>query len=215
MNSRKPVYLLVILATSILSAAPLAWAQDNAPAQRYQSPYTFKNDISFGALYLRGKSGPNLDDTNYAGWALSTAHYFTPIFAMSADVQGVYGHAPVPSSTGLSDNPFVSQYAYFVGPQIRWRRRPRYSSSARVLVGAATSIFDSDTLGQSPTKFGLYPNETKLAIKVGTNFDLNLSPRVALRIASGTLFERYNGGFDHEFSIGTGLVYRIGKGASR
>lgn len=204
--------LLVALVGIVLASVPVAFAQENPPPPSKPFPYAFKNDVSLGALYFRGKSGPSLDDTNYAGWILSATHYFNPLIGIAADTQGVYGHAPMLSGSALTSDPLVSQYAYFVGPAIRWRMKPRYSSTARVLVGAATSIFDSDTLGQSPANFGLYPNQTKLAMKIGSNFDLNMSPRVALRISTGTVFERYSGGFDREFNISTGFVYRFWDG---
>ena len=176
-----------------------------------RSPYTFRNDVFLGGGYTRAASGTHLDSTNFGGWNISTTHYFSPIWGATLDVQGAYGHAPLKPTSGSSLDPFVYKHIFLAGPQIRWRRRERYSSSIRLLAGVTDSIYDSDTGGVSPATLGLYTNATKLAFKPGGAFDYNLSPRVALRVSTGFLLERQGGSFQSDINLSTGFLFRLGK----
>lgn len=199
---RAGVLLLVVLG---LCAGVAAAQATDVP----KSPYTYHNDVFVGGSYLRTQLGPGLKDTNVAGWNVGATHYFTPHWGFAVDALGDYGHASV---VGLSSaNPSVYKYQFLAGPQIRWSIKKRYSSSIQLFAGAADSHADTGTLGGPPTLFGFYPNATKLAFNPGTTFDYNLSPRVALRVSSGTLLERENGDFQSKFNISTGLLLRIGK----
>lgn len=176
-----------------------------------RTPYSIRNEVYLGGSYLRGASGPNLDSTNSGGWNVMATHYFTPLFGLSADVQGDYGQAPVPSSTQLSSDPFVYQNLFFVGPQIRWRRKAKFASSVRLLAGVVDTVSNTDSGLTAPSAVGLYPNATKLALKPGATFDFNLSQRVALRYAGGLLLEREDGGFQKYLNVSVGIVFRIGE----
>jgi len=201
----------------LLAAANISEAQDTASRSAQTSaPTVYSHPIEafVGGQFARGKLGPDLDDSNLAGWNVSVTDYLTPTIGVTADFQGLYGRAPVTNRLGLANSPFVSQHSYFLGPQLRWRKRERYSMSERILVGATTSSFDSDLDGQSPQAFGMYPNATKLAIKIGGALDINLKPRIALRIAPGTVIQRYNGETKAQFGLSTGLVFRFGKDRS-
>jgi hypothetical protein len=203
------VICLSVLSLGLGVATGSAQSQDATTTD--QSPYNIRNEVFAGGNYFRAANGPSLARTNFGGWNISATRYFTPLLGFTADFQGDYGHAPVSSGLGLSSNPFVYQHAFVLGSQIRWRRKEHFASSFRVLVGAVDAVLDSDTRGSSPTTFGLYPNATKLAMKFGGTFDISLSPRVALRVAPGTLIERFNGAFQRDFGISTGFVFRLGK----
>jgi hypothetical protein len=198
-----------IVSTAILA---LGICQLVAAAQspEVQTPYSIRNKIYLGGTYLRGASGPGLNSTNSAGWNVMATHYITPLLGLSADVQGNYGHAPVPPSAQLSSDPFVYQNLFFVGPQLRWRRKAKFASSVRLLAGVVDTVSDTDTGRIPPSAFGLYPNATKLALKPGAAFDFNLSPRIALRYAGGLLLEREDGGFQKYFNASVGVVFRVG-----
>jgi len=201
----------------LLTAASISEAQVPAPSgAKISIPAIYSRPIEafVGGQFGRGKLGPNLDDSNLAGWNVSVTDYLTPAIGITADFQGLYGRAPVTNRLGLANDPFVSQHSYFLGPQFRWRRHERYSMSERILVGATTSSFDSDLGGLSPQAFGMYPNATKLAIKIGGALDINLKPRMALRIAPATVIQRYNGETKTQFGLSTGLVFRFGKDRS-
>jgi hypothetical protein len=159
--------------------------------------------------YLRTQHGPKIKDANFAGGNVGATHYFTSHWGFVIDGQGNYGHASIVKLP--SANPYVYQCLFLAGPQIRWSIKRRYSSSTQLLAGAADSVWDTKTLGGPPTMFGFYPNATKLAFKLGTTFDYNLSPRLALRVSSGSLLKRKGGDFQSKFNVSTGLLFRIGK----
>ncbi|WP_158822511.1 hypothetical protein [Granulicella sp. S156] len=185
-----------------------------APAQATgatQAYYSYSNEVYLGGNYMRAASGPTLNDTNFGGWNVSATHFVTPFLGVTADFQGDYGHAPISPSAQLANNPFVYQHLFFLGPQIRWHRSERFSSSLRILVGATDTVSNSDTGRIPPSTFGLYPSATTLSLKPGGTFDLNLSPRVALRLAPGVLLERQGGSFQRDFNVSTGIVFRIGR----
>jgi len=173
--------------------------------------YRRSMELYVGGVYLHGRTGANLNQTNYGGWNVSVTDYLRPSFGLTADIQGTYGRSPISGRLGLANDPLVTQHSYFIGPQLRWRKRERFASSYRVLIGGTTSSFDGDLNGQSPQTFGMYPNATKLAVKLGSTLDINLKPSVALRITPSTIFQRYNGETNRQFSISTGLVFRFGR----
>jgi hypothetical protein len=179
-------------------------------AETSKTPYGYGNDVFVGGSYMRAAAGPSLGSTNLGGWNVAVTHYFTPLLGFTADFDGDYGHASLSNSQFVA-NPFVYQHLFLAGPQIRWIRKERFSSSIRLLAGAVDAASNSDVEGISPTSLGLYPNTTKLAFKPGGAFDFNLSPRVALRFSSGALLERQNGDFQRIFNVSTGIVFRIGK----
>lgn len=176
-----------------------------------KSPYTFTNDLFVGGVFTREASGPNLDDTNFGGWNVSGTHYFTPRLGATADVQGFYGHAPIAASRFTSSGPLVSKYVFLAGPQYRWRTRPRYSSSIRMLVGVIDTDADTPSATILPAALELYPNATKFAFKPGLAFDLNITPRMAFRYSGGLLVERQNGDFQRDFNLSVGLLFRLGR----
>lgn len=205
-STRRKLGFVFLICCSFHAADTLAQTGDAV-----RNPYTFRNDVFVGGNYTRAASGQSLDQTNFGGWSASITHYLSPIWGATLDVQGAYGHAPLNSASGASLDPFVSKYIFLAGPQIRWRRRERYSSSIRLLAGVTDSIYDSDTGGASPATVGLYSNATKLAFKPGGVFDYNLSPRIAVRIAPGVLLERQGGSFQRDVNVSTGILFRLGK----
>jgi hypothetical protein len=212
-NGKKPAarqvyrWILISILTCGLGAATMPAAAQDA----VKTPYSFGNEVFVGGNYMRAASGPVLGNTDFGGWNISATHYFTPLLGLTADFQGDYGHAPISPSPLLANNPFVYQHLFFLGPQVRWHRGERFASSLRVLIGATDAVSNSDTESVPPSAFGLYPSATTLAIKPGGTFDVNLSPRVALRLAPGVLLERQGGSFQRDLSISTGFVFRIGK----
>ena len=200
--------------SALICTSLLALFTGTSFAQRpdsIQSPYTFTNDIFVGGVFTRGASGPNLDDTNFGGWNLSGTHYFTPRLGATTDIQGFYGHAPIAPSSFTSSDPLVSKYVFLAGPQYRWRTRPRYSSSIRLLAGVTDTDSDTPSGTVFPATLGLYPNATKFAFKPGLAFDLNITPRMAFRYSGGVLVERQNGDFQRDFNLSVGLLFRLGR----
>jgi hypothetical protein len=183
-----------------------------APEQQPPSTSTYSNEVFAGGTYARANSGPDLNDTNFGGWDLSAAHYLTPFLGATVDVQGLYGHAPIAPSQFISANPLVSKYVFMAGPQLRWRQGyHRFDASLRLLAGVTDTNAQTPSGAVSPNVLGLYPNATKFAFKPGGTFDINLSPRMAIRYSAGVLLERENGDFQRDFDLSAGLVFRFGK----
>jgi hypothetical protein len=183
-----------------------------APEQQPPSASIYSNEVFAGGTYARANSGPDLNSANFGGWNLSAAHYLNPFLGATVDVQGLYGHAPIAPSQFTSTNPLVSKYVFMAGPQLRWRQGyHRFDASLRLLAGVTDTNAQTPSGAVSPNVLGLYPNATKLALKPGGTFDVNLSPRMAIRYSAGILLERENGDFQRDFDLSAGLVFRFGK----
>src|ERR1700678_1137956 len=203
---RKPrtIIALLMMICGFIPVSALAQSPDGN-----LTAYRFSNELFLGGGFTRAAIGPSLNDANFGGWNVSVTHYISPLFGVTLDTQGVYGHTSLitPSSPV---NPLLYQHTFLVGPQIRLRNTEHFSSSLRVLAGV-TDSGSSDTGGLASTALGLYPNATKFALRPSATFDYNLSPRFAIRVAPGVLLERQAGGFQRDFAISTGLVMRFGK----
>jgi hypothetical protein len=175
------------------------------------NPYQFRNEIFAGGNYTRAFTGPGLGSKNFGGWNASGTHYFTPLLGLSVDAMGTYGEAPLDGRAGAIANPAVRKHVFLVGPQFRWRMRPRWAASFRLMGGVVNSSYGSLPGTSGPAGLGLYESATKLAFRPGGNLDFNISPRMALRLSNGPLFERQNGGFRTQFSTSVGLVFRMGQ----
>lgn len=174
------------------------------------SPYSFIDEVFVGGNYTRGFAGPGLAGSNFGGWNVSGTRYFSPLLGFALDAQGMYGHAPLNEPLSSFSDPQVRKHTFMAGPQIRWRRRARWSASIRLMAGVVNTSTGSLPTGQSAPALGLYENATKFAFRPGSTFDFHLSPRVSMRMSNGPIFERQNGGFKGQFSTSVGLVFRMG-----
>jgi hypothetical protein len=204
----RPARVWKILAIAMLFVFLAAMSFAQAPTESYASATA--NELYSGGVYARAKTGPSLNDTNFGGWNISTSHYFTPFLGAAVDVQGMYGHAPVASSTLTASDPLVSKYLYMAGPNFRWHQGRRISGGIRLLAGVSDTNTSTSSGSLSPGELGLFPNATKLALKPGGTFDINLSSRWAIRYAAGVLLEHQNGDFQRDFDLSGGLVFRFG-----
>lgn len=140
--------------------------------------------------------------TTLNGWNSSVTVYKFNRLGFTADVAGQYGSTN--SATYGTIN--VHQHSLMAGPQIRLLSRQRFETSFKALFGAAH--------GHVPLATGYPAGDTAFAALLGSNFDVNLSRRVAFRISPGLFVTRYG----DEFASGTqknlrftaGLVFRLG-----
>jgi len=205
-----PARVWKILGTAVLFVLLPAMSFGQAPTESYP-PTSTANEFYSGGVYARAKTGPGLNDTNFGGWNISSAHYFKSFLGAAVDVQGMYGHAPVATSTITTSDPLVTKYVYMAGPEFRWHQGRRISGGIRLLAGVADTNTSTPEEGFSPGALGLFPNATKLALKPGGTFDINLSSRWAIRYSAGVLLERENADFQRELDLSGGLVFRFGK----
>jgi hypothetical protein len=205
-----PARVWKILGTAVLFVLLPAMSFAQAPTESY-APTSTTNEFYSGGVYARAKSGPGLNDTNFGGWNISSAHYFTSFLGAAVDVQGMYGHAPVATSTPTTSDPLVAKYLYMAGPEFRWHQRRRISGGIRLLAGVSNTNASTPSGAFSPAQLGLFPNATKLALKPGGTFDINLSSRWAIRYSAGVLLERENADFQRGLDLSGGLVFRFGQ----
>jgi hypothetical protein len=207
--SPRPARVWKILATAVLFVLLAAMSFAQAPTESY-APTSTANEFYSGGVYARAKTGPGLNDTNFGGWNISTSHYFTPFLGATVDVQGMYSRAPVAPSAFTSSDFLVTKYLYMTGPEFRWHQGRRISGGIRLLAGVSDTNTSTSSGSLSPGELGLFPNATKLALKPGGTFDINLSSRWAIRYAAGVLLEHQNGDFQRDFDLSGGLVFRFG-----
>jgi hypothetical protein len=208
--SPPPARVRKILVTAVLFVLLAATSFAQAPTESY-APTSTANEFYSGGVYARAKTGPGLNDTKFGGWNISSAHYFTPFLGAAVDVQGMYGHAPVATSTLTTSDSLVSKYLYMAGPEFRWHQGRRIGGGIRLLAGVADTNTSTPEGALSPGALGLFPNATKLALKPGGTFDINLSSRWAIRSSAGVLLERANADFQRDLDLSGGLVFRFGK----
>jgi len=199
-----------ILATAVLFVLFAAMSFAQAPTESY-APTGPANEFYFGGVYARAKIGPGLNDTNFGGWNISSAHYFTSFLGATVDIQGMYGHAPLATSTLTTSDPLVFKYLYMAGPEFRWHQGRRIGGGIRLLAGVADTNASTPEGAFSLGALGLFPNATKLALKPGGTFDINLSSRWAIRYSAGVLLERENAEFQRGLDLSGGLVFRFGQ----
>ena len=126
------------------------------------------------------------------GWSTSVTAYPKSRFGLTADLAGFYG------STGV-EAVNVSQHSFLAGPQIRLFRSTRLETSFKALVGGA--------YGQVPS---YHVRETTFAALFGSNFDVNVSSRVAIRLSPGLYLTQFGSQTQKSFRFSIGPVFRFG-----
>jgi hypothetical protein len=134
--------------------------------------------------YTVGKMKPEneANRTTMNGWNTSVTGYVTPRFGLTADVAGYYGNVTASAATGSSPETVKArQYSFMAGPQFKVLRSRRVETSLRVLAGGA---------------YGYLPNysevnQTVFAALVGSNIDLKMTKRVAMRFSPGMYVTRF------------------------
>ena len=175
-------------------------------------------EIALGGAYLRAAPGANAKTVNLGGFDVSATKFVTRRIGLTANVRGYFGSAdlsgngaPVAVRTGTGiTNPFVSEYTFVAGPQVRIVNRRRLHTGVRALFGAVDGVFDKDLQGLNPASVGLYNNQTTFAGQFGGVLDFDLSQRIALRATPGLLLTHFNGSFQKDFGVGVAAVFRFG-----
>lgn len=179
-------------------------------AQAITEIYGHKYEVYFGGGFQRFLPGKDLQHVNEASWNGGFTDYLTRKLALTGDVRGSYGSAYTYNNPYSIHLPSIYQYTFLAGPQYRVYARPRYSISARVLAGGSYGNFNGDTrtLG---SLLGLYPDGTAFAVNAALPIDLNVTPRVALRLSPDYLLTTFGSTTQHNRGFTAGIVYRFGK----
>lgn len=149
-------------------------------------------EVFGGYTVNRMKLQKELDATTMSGWNTSVTAYPTSRFGITADVAGSYAASHADPDTN------VSQYSFMAGPQFRLFRKERLETSIRALFGAAR--------GRIPEA----GSQTTFAALFGSNFDINLNRKIALRFSPGIYLTQYAGLTQNNFRFSVGPVFRFG-----
>jgi hypothetical protein len=144
------------------------------------------------------------------GWNTSATVYPTHRFGLTADFAGYYGTAQ-PSVSVSPSQPEVSvrQYSFMGGPQFRLIHHRVFDTSFKALFGAARGYL-IDVPANVASAYGTF-DETKVSALFGSNFDINISKRVALRFSPGIYLTQFGPNETQKsFTFSFGPVFRFG-----
>jgi hypothetical protein len=194
-----------------ITPPPNAQLPPSAPLAdvRYDYPWEFYG----GVAYSHFDAGPNvLQGANLGGFDARAIRELNTRWGVGVNVRGYYGTSGVACcNTEDIKGPFVSEHIFAAGPEYRLLRNQHASMMLHAFFGGAYGNFQHALDGLPPQQFGFFSNQFTEAAVVGGSIDLNRSPRLVFRIApDATLTNFGNNGFEEQFAISVGVVYRAG-----
>ena len=184
--------------------------------------YDYPWEIYGGFAYSHFDAGPHLlQGANLGGFDARAVRELSTKWGVGVNVRGYYGTSGVApncgSCTGGGSNggpirgPFVSEHMFVAGPEYRLLSNEHAAMMLHAFVGGAYGDFQSAIGNVNPAYLGLFSNQFTEAAVMGGSIDLNRSPRLVFRIApDATLTNFGNNGFEEQFAISVGIVYRMG-----
>jgi hypothetical protein len=144
----------------------------------------------------------------YNGWTASLTRYVYKFVGVTADFTGHYG-TTTESGDGTA-SAFTSRYSYMFGPAAAFRTKNSGTLFAHALFGGVSNNFGNVPGGAFHSN---NPNYTQFAWAVGGGFDVNATPRLAVRLAQLD-YERVNVYSGAEPAVGgfryaTGIVLKF------
>ncbi len=185
-------------------------------ARQIAETYTHRWEVGGGGGYLRFRSGQNTQKNSEIDFWLNTSYYFNRKLGITGELRGNYGNAKPLEGVSNADNvvayPQISEYPFMAGPTYRVLLHQRYGIGLFALGGTAIGKFDGDTHNFPSTLFGFWPStNARPAFSVGANFDVNLFPNLAFRIAPNYMGTTFGGDLQNNLGVNLGLVYRFGR----
>ena len=154
--------------------------------------------------------------TSMNGWNTSITGYPTSRFGITADFAGFYTTVNSTSDASASSQAVsLRQYSFMAGPQFRLVRTKRFETSFRAIFGGAHGyVPDSSVVPAGIPALTYNPlDQTTFAALFGSNFDFNVSRRVALRFSPGLYLTQYGANETQKnFRFSVGPVFRFGHG---
>ena len=177
--------------------------------------YTHRWEVGGGGGFLRFRSGEATQKNSEIAFWLNTTYYLNPKLGITGEIRGAYGNAKVPNYNqyaNLVGNPKISEYPFLAGPTYRFRNTQRTSIGVFALGGTAIGKFDGDSKGLPASALGFWPStNARPAFSLGANFDANLYPNLAFRVAPAYTGTTFGGSLQNNFGFNMGLVYRFGR----
>jgi hypothetical protein len=207
------LFVLLVLATSLLSSTRLRAQVTATAASSEPSDYGQRWDFYGGAQYSHFNPSPNrgVAAINLLGWNGSATVWFRPVWGIEASARGVYGNIVLPPDSGGPVNPPMSEHLFLFGPSFRLLRTPKYTFGMHVLVGGAYGKFsDGFTDGETPQEFSIYNDKLAFGAAVGAFSDYKLTPRWSVRLITDWQPTHYGFTNQSEFAGSVGIVYKFG-----
>lgn len=185
---------------------------------RYDYPW----EIYGGFAYSHFDAGPNLlQGANLGGFDARVVRELNTRWGIGANVRGYYGTSGAAPNCGSCsgsgpnagpiEGPFVSEHMFLGGPEYRLVRNEHAALMLHAFVGGAYGDFTRGLNGVPPQDVGFFSNQFTTAMAMGGSLDLNRSPRLVFRIAPDATLTDFGGnGFEEQFAISVGVVYRMG-----
>jgi hypothetical protein len=204
------------------STTPQPNPQLPPPAPLADVHYDYHWELYGGPAYSHFDAGPNLlQGANLGGFDVRAVREFSTRWGIGVNGRGYLGTSGVVPNcgdcTGTGPNagpikgPFVSEYMFLAGPEVRALSNQHASMMLHAFVGGAYGDFTSALGGLPPGNFGLFANQMTFGAAIGGSIDLNRSPRWAFRIAPDATLTDFGGnGLVQQFAISVGVVYRAG-----
>jgi hypothetical protein len=170
----------------------------------------------FGGYFVANMKPENtsFNRTTMNGWNTSITGYPTSRLGFTADFTGSYANTQplANASSGSGADISIHQYSYMAGPQFRVIRRDRFETSFKALFGAARGYIPDGSLPAGSAIYGQL-DQTVFAAQFGSNFDVKMSKKVALRFSPGLYLTQFgNDETQKNFRFSVGPVFRFGGG---
>ena len=184
-------------------------------ARQITETYTHRWEVGGGGGYLRFRSGQFTQKNSEITFWTNTTYFLNPKLGITGEIRGAFGNAKVPNLNpfgSLVGSPQISEYPFLAGATYRFRATQKTAISAFALGGTAIGKFDGDSKGIPATTLGFWPSTSaRPAFSAGLNFDLNLYPNLALRVAPSYLGTTYGGTLQNNMGFEMGLLFRFGR----
>jgi len=163
-----------------------------------------------GVTVANMKPEKDYHNLTMSGWNTAFTLYPTYRLGLAADFAGYYGTAQAAPGVSTDQSEFgVRQYSFLAGPQFRLIHKRLFDTSFKALFGAARG-YALDVPGSLSSTHGSF-DETKFTALFGTNFDLNISRKVALRFSPGIYVTQFGPSETQtSFRFSFGPVFRFG-----
>jgi len=178
-------------------------------AQAIRDTYSHTYEAFVGGGYQRLIPGATLQHLTMYSWDVALTRYFNERLGLTVDGRGYYGTAYVGLNSTSVTRPAISHYDFLVGPTYRFYMRPKYSVAGRVMGGFGYANFSSDTNGFGTEPLGLYPDGMTYALAASVIGEVNISPKLSLRLAPEYYAAGFGSRYQNEYGFTYGLVYRF------
>jgi|KBSSwiStaDraftv2_1062776.scaffolds.fasta_scaffold166849_4 hypothetical protein len=178
-------------------------------AQAIRDTYSHTYEAFVGGGYQRLIPGATLQHLTMYSWDVALTRYSNERLGITVDGRGYYGTAYVGLNSTSVTRPAISHYDFLVGPTYRFYMRPKYSVAGRVMGGFAYANFSSDTNGFGTEILGLYPDGMTYALAASVIGEMNISPKLSLRLAPEYYGAGFGSTYQNEYGFTYGFVYRF------